>query len=65
MIRRPLLFRFPSLRLSVSHAGGIFQIGAATIEWANTVTPGTQLMGQPYWGWTTVIFPTNYWFFGR
>jgi hypothetical protein len=59
------MIRLPSFRISISHAGGIIQIGATTIEWANAVPPGTQLMGQPQWGWTAVIFPTDYWFFGR
>jgi hypothetical protein len=55
----------PTFRFSISHAGGIFQLGSVTIEWANTIPQGSQLMGQSYWGWTTVIFPDDVWFFGK
>jgi hypothetical protein len=55
----------PTLRLTTSHAGGIFQLGSITIEWANTIPQGTQLMGQSRWGWTTVLFTNDVWFFGR
>jgi hypothetical protein len=55
----------PTLRLTTSHAGGIFQLGPVTIEWANTIPEGSQLVGQPCWGWTTVLFPNDVWFFGK
>lgn len=54
-----------TLRFTTSHAGGIFQLGPITVEWANTIPQGTQLMGQSHWGWTKVLFPNEVWFFGK
>ena len=56
---------FFSFRFSITDVGGLIQIGNTTIEWTNTRPPGTQLMGAPFWGWTTVVFPTRHWYFGR
>lgn len=55
----------PTLRFTISHAGGFFQLGPVTVEWANTIPKGSQLVGQPFWGWTTVMLSTDVWFFGR
>lgn len=38
----------------MSSSGGIFQWRQLEVSWMNTLVPGCQLMGAPYWGRTTI-----------
>jgi hypothetical protein len=54
---------FPTITLS-SMGGRIAWGDALELAWSNSVAPGCQLMGQPYWGWTTIAIGSRGWFFG-
>lgn len=52
-------------RFSVASAGGRMALGRLELEWGNSLMPGCQMIGQPYWGWTVLSWGQCSWYFGQ